>query len=119
MPITNALLVPLIEHEQNGGGESELGVLEAVNKAGGAPFSEDDLFFMNSMSETVSSALNNASLMMAERKLEILKALVHVSSEITSTLRLDRLLQIIVNSPQPCCPSSAAPSRSTSAAGCS
>ncbi len=36
-PITNALLVPLIEHEQDGGGESELGVLEAVNKAGGAP----------------------------------------------------------------------------------
>ena len=36
LPVTNALLVPLIEHEQDGGGESELGVLEAVNKAGGA-----------------------------------------------------------------------------------
>jgi RND family efflux transporter MFP subunit len=98
-PITNALMVPLIEHD-NAGGESELGVLEAVNKAGGGGFSEDDLFFMNSMSETVASALKNASLMYAERKLEILEALVHVSSEITSTLRLDRLLQIIVNSPQ-------------------
>jgi multidrug resistance efflux pump len=53
-----------------------------------------------SMAETVSSALKNASLMFAERKLEILEALVHVSSEITSTLRLDRLMQIIVNSPQ-------------------
>jgi GAF domain-containing protein len=100
LPITNALLVPLIEHEQNGGGESELGVLEAVNKAAGDPFNEDDMFFMNSMSETVSSALKNASLMFAERKLEILQALVQVSSEITSTLRLERLLQIIVNSPQ-------------------
>jgi RND family efflux transporter MFP subunit len=99
LPVTNALLVPLIEHDQNGG-ESELGILEAVNKAGDAPFNEDDLFFMNSMSETVSSALKNASLMYAERKLEILEALVQVSSEITSTLRLDRLLQIIVNSPQ-------------------
>ena len=38
--------------------------------------------------------------MHAERKLEILEALVDVSSEITSTLRLERLLQIIVNSPQ-------------------
>ena len=38
--------------------------------------------------------------MLSERKLAILEALVHVSSEITSTLRLDRLLQIIVNSPQ-------------------
>jgi GAF domain-containing protein len=97
--VTNALMVPLIEHDQNGG-ESELGVLEAVNKVGGSPFNDDDMFFMNSMSETVSSALKNASLMFAERKLEILEALVHVSSEITSTLRLDRLLQIIVNSPQ-------------------
>jgi len=38
--------------------------------------------------------------MLSERKLAILEALVRVSSEITSTLRLDRLLQIIVNSPQ-------------------
>jgi RND family efflux transporter MFP subunit len=98
-PITNALMVPLIEHDKNGG-ESELGVLEAVNKEGREGFSEDDLFFMNSMSETVTSALKNASLMYAERKLEILEALVQVSSEITSTLRLERLLQIIVNSPQ-------------------
>jgi GAF domain-containing protein/multidrug resistance efflux pump len=98
-PITNALMVPLIEHDKNGG-ESELGVLEALNKEGAEGFSEDDLFFMNSMSETVTSALKNASLMYAERKLEILEALVQVSSEITSTLRLERLLQIIVNSPQ-------------------
>jgi RND family efflux transporter MFP subunit len=98
-PVTDTLLVPLIEQGPDGG-ESELGVLEAINKAGGAGFSDDDLFFMNSMSETVTSALKNASLMHAERKLEILEALVHVSSEITSTLRLERLLQIIVNSPQ-------------------
>jgi RND family efflux transporter MFP subunit len=98
-PITTALMVPLIEHEA-GGGESLLGVLEAVNKDAGLPFNDDDMFFMSSMSETISSALKNASLMFAERKLEILEALVHVSSEITSTLRLDRLLQIIVNSPQ-------------------
>jgi RND family efflux transporter MFP subunit len=97
--ITDVLMVPLIERAQDGG-ESELGVLEANNKTGGAGFTDDDLFFMNSMSETVSSALKNASLMHAERKLEILEALVHVSSEITSTLRLERLLQIIVNSPQ-------------------
>ena len=63
-------------------------------------FDEDDLFFLSTIAQTVSSALQNASLMFAERKLEILEALVHVSSEITSTLRLDRLLQIIVNSPQ-------------------
>jgi GAF domain-containing protein len=91
--VKNALLVPLLQDE------SEVGVLEAINKDGN-PFDEDDLFFMSTISETVSSALKNASLMFAERKLEILEALVRVSSEITSTLRLDRLLQIIVNSPQ-------------------
>jgi transcriptional regulator with GAF, ATPase, and Fis domain/multidrug resistance efflux pump len=93
-PITNALLVPLM---QDG---AEIGVIEAVNKAGIAPFDDDDQFFLAAIAETVSSALKNASLMFAERKLEILETLVRVSSEITSTLRLDRLLQIIVNSPQ-------------------
>jgi transcriptional regulator with GAF, ATPase, and Fis domain len=93
-PITNALLVPLMQEE------AEIGVLEAVNKNGDAPFDDDDQFFLTSIAETVSSALKNASLMFAERKLEILEALVRISSEITSTLRLERLLQIIVNSPQ-------------------
>ena len=92
-PVTNALLVPLMQDD------SEVGVLEAVNKQDGV-FDDDDQFLMMSMAETVASALKNASLMLSERKLEILKTLVHVSTEITSTLRLDRLLGIIVNSPQ-------------------
>jgi hypothetical protein len=71
--ITNALLVPLM---QDG---SEIGVLEAVNRGGGKTFDEDDQFFLSAMAETVSNALKNASLMHAERKLEILEALVHVS----------------------------------------
>jgi len=92
-PVVNVLVVPLLQDE------AEIGVLEAVNKEG-RPFDEDDQFFFTSMAETVSSALKNASLLISERKLEILEGLVRVSSEITSTLRLDRLLQIIVNSPQ-------------------
>jgi multidrug resistance efflux pump/transcriptional regulator with GAF, ATPase, and Fis domain len=93
-PVTTALLVPLMHDD------AEIGVLEAVNKAGGLPFDDDDQFFLSTMAETVANALKNSSLMHAERKLEILRTLVHVSSEITSTLQLDRLLQIIVNSPQ-------------------
>jgi RND family efflux transporter MFP subunit len=93
IPIITALVVPLL---QDG---AEVGVLEAVNKDV-PPFDDDDEFFLTTIAETVSSALKNASLLFAERKLEILEALVRVSSEITSTLRLDRLLQIIVNSPQ-------------------
>ncbi len=92
-PVTNALVVPLMQDE------AEIGVLEAINKEDGV-FDDDDQFLMMSMAETIANALKNASLMHAERKLEILKALVHVSGEITSTLRLDRLLGIIANSPQ-------------------
>jgi multidrug resistance efflux pump/transcriptional regulator with GAF, ATPase, and Fis domain len=92
--VRTAVLVPLLQDE------SEIGVIEAVNKSGNQPFDDDDLFFLSTMSETISSALKNASLMHAERKLQILELLVQVSAEITSTLRLDRLLQIIVNNPQ-------------------
>ena len=66
-PVTNVLVVPLMQDE------AEVGVLEAVNRAGGRAFDEDDQFFLSAMAETVSNALKNASLMQAERKLEILK----------------------------------------------
>jgi transcriptional regulator with GAF, ATPase, and Fis domain len=92
--VRTAMLAPLMQDE------AEVGVLEAINKGNGEAFDEDDEFFLSSIAETVSSALKNASLMHAERKLAILEALVRVSSEITSTIRLERLLQIIVNSPQ-------------------
>jgi RND family efflux transporter MFP subunit len=92
-PVSNAVAVALMQDD------AEVGVLEAINREE-RPFDEDDEFLLSSMAETIGNALKNASLMMAERKLEILKVLVQVSSEITSTLRLDRLLQIMVNSPQ-------------------
>jgi RND family efflux transporter MFP subunit len=77
-----------------------VGVIEAVNKMDGTPFDEDDLFVLNSMAETASTALHNAGLLLAERKVEILETLVKVSHEITSTLNLERMLQTIVNAPQ-------------------
>jgi RND family efflux transporter MFP subunit len=93
-PVRTSMLAPLMQDD------AEVGVLEAVNRNNNTAFDDDDEFFLQSVAETVASALKNASLMFAERKLAILEALVHVSSEITSTLRLERLLQIIVNSPQ-------------------
>lgn len=77
-----------------------VGVVEAVNKLGGEPFNDDDLFALTTITETASSALHNASLLMAERKVEVLETLVTVSHEITSTLNLERMLQTIVNAPQ-------------------
>jgi RND family efflux transporter MFP subunit len=80
--------------------ESLVGVVEAVNHLGGKSFDEDDLFVLGSLNETASIALRNASLLLAERKVEILEMLVTVSHEITSTLNLERVLQTIVNAPQ-------------------
>jgi RND family efflux transporter MFP subunit len=77
-----------------------VGVVEAVNKLDGTPFDEDELFTLSSLTETASTALHNASLLMAERKVEILETLNTVSHEITSTLNLERMLQTIVNAPQ-------------------
>jgi RND family efflux transporter MFP subunit len=80
--------------------ESLVGCVEAVNKEDGAAFNDDDLFVLSSLADTASNALHNASLLMAERKVEILETLNHVSHEITSTLNLERMLQTIVNAPQ-------------------
>ena len=74
-------------------------MIEAINKLDGTPFNEDDLFLLNSIAETAASALNNAGLLQAERKVEILETLVKVSAEITSTLDLDRVLDAVVTGP--------------------
>jgi RND family efflux transporter MFP subunit len=76
-----------------------VGVVEAINRLDRAAFDEDELFALGSLTETAAGALHNASLLMAERKVEILEALVKTSAEITSTLDLDRVLQAIVNGP--------------------
>jgi RND family efflux transporter MFP subunit len=77
-----------------------VGVVEAINKLDGTAFDEDELFTLSSLTETASTALHNAGLLLAERKVEILETLNTVSHEITSTLNLERMLQTIVNAPQ-------------------
>ena len=80
--------------------ESLVGVVEAVNRVDETPFDEDDLFVLTNLNESAAIALHNASLLLAERKVEVLETLVRVSQEITSTLNLERVLQTIVNAPQ-------------------
>ncbi len=92
--VTGLIAAPVVE------GESLVAVLECVNKTDGTVFDDDDLFFLNMMAQTASGALRNASLMEAEKKIEILETLVKVSNEITSTLNLERVLQVVVNAPQ-------------------
>ncbi len=80
--------------------ESLVGCVEAINKIESEAFDDDDLFVLTSLAATASNALHNASLLLAERKVEILETLNTVSHEITSTLSLERMLQTIVNAPQ-------------------
>jgi RND family efflux transporter MFP subunit len=89
--ISSLLAAPLMDRE------SLVGVIEVVNRLDGQAFDEDDLFVLTNICETASNALHNASLLQAERKVEILEALVRVSSEITSTLDLNRVLDAVVN----------------------
>ena len=92
--IVSLMIAPIMDKE------SLVGVIEAVNKMDGTLFDEDDLFALGSLADTASTALHNASLLLAERKVEILETLVTVSQEITSTLNLERVLQTIVDAPQ-------------------
>ena len=93
-PVVSLIAAPIMDKT------ALVGVVEAVNKLDGSPFDDDELFTLNSLTETASTALHNASLLLAERKVEILETLNTVSHEITSTLNLERMLQTIVNAPQ-------------------
>jgi GAF domain-containing protein len=94
LPVRSLLVAPIIDRG------ALVGVVEVVNKLDGGGFDDDDLFTLNSLNDTASNALHNASLLIAERKVEILETLNAVSHEITSTLNLERMLQTIVNAPQ-------------------
>jgi RND family efflux transporter MFP subunit len=93
-PVRTLLAVPIMDKT------ALVGVVEAVNQGDGTAFDDDDLFTLSSLADTASTALHNASLLMAERKVEVLETLNTVSHEITSTLNLERMLQTIVNAPQ-------------------
>ncbi|MGH9522822.1 MAG: GAF domain-containing protein, partial [Terriglobales bacterium] len=80
--------------------DSLVGMLECVNKLDGTPFDEDDVFLLATIAESAGGAMHNASLLEAEKKVEILETLVEISNEITSTLNLERVLQVVVNAPQ-------------------
>ena len=92
--IVSLIIAPIMDKE------SLVGVIEVINKTDGTSLDDDDLFALGSLADTASTALHNASLLLAERKVEILETLVTVSQQITSTLNLERMLQTIVDAPQ-------------------
>jgi RND family efflux transporter MFP subunit len=91
--VVSLIAAPILDQE------ALVGVIEAVNKLDETPFDDDALFTLSRLSDSAAIALHNASLLAAERKVEILEALVHVSHEITSTLDLDRVLRAVVDGP--------------------
>lgn len=89
--ITSWMAAPLLKEEE------VLGVVEIVNKADGSAFTEEDLFFLSSISEQATVALHNANLLESERKVHALDALLKISQEITLTLDLDHVLTTVVH----------------------
>lgn len=90
-PLATLMAAPLLKEEEI------IGVVEVVNKQDGGAYDEDDLFFLTSISEMASIALNNANRLAAERKVRELDALLAISKEITSTLDLDHILTTVVH----------------------
>jgi RND family efflux transporter MFP subunit len=78
-------------------GEEVIGAIEVVNRIDGGAFTEEDLYFLSSISEQAAIAVNNAKLLVAERKVNVLDALLSISREITSTLDLDHVLRTVVH----------------------
>lgn len=89
--IESMLCVPLLKDEE------VIGAVEVINKAEGGAFSEKDQFFLSNICEQAAVAVNNANLLKAERKLNVLDALLNISREITSTLDLDHVLTTVVH----------------------
>jgi transcriptional regulator with GAF, ATPase, and Fis domain len=93
-PILSAMAAALMD------GESLVGVLEVLSCNPELQFDDDELFTLVQVAGSAAQALHNASLLEAERKVEILATLVSASQEIASTLNQDRVLEAIVNQPQ-------------------
>ncbi|HEV8662723.1 MAG TPA: GAF domain-containing protein [Candidatus Methylomirabilis sp.] len=73
-----------------------LGVLEAVNRADGAPFDQRDLYLLTSIASLAAAALENARLyQQTEARSAELKTLLQVSGDLTATLDLDAVFDRI------------------------
>lgn len=88
--IESMMCVPLLKEDE------VIGAVEVINRLEGGAFAEKDLFFLGSICEQAAVAIHNANLLKAERKLNVLDALLSISREITSTLDLDHVLTTVV-----------------------
>jgi RND family efflux transporter MFP subunit len=70
-PVGTLIAAPVID------GESLVGVIEAIRLEEDEPFTDDDLFVLTQVASSAAQALHNSSLLQAERKIEILQAIVN------------------------------------------
>ncbi|HEV2171646.1 MAG TPA: GAF domain-containing protein, partial [Candidatus Binatus sp.] len=89
--IESLMCAPLLKDQE------VVGAVEVINRLDGGTFTEEDLYFLTSISEQAAIAIHNANLLEAERKVSVLDALLNISREITSTLDLDHVLTTVVH----------------------
>lgn len=77
--------------------EEVSGVIEVLNRQNSRSFTEDDLFFLASISEQAAISIHNAKLLDSERKVSTLDALLKISQELTSARDLKQVLATVAN----------------------
>ncbi len=92
-PISSLICVPLLRRDK------VRGVVTALNKAPGKKFDEEDLKVFSSLADQIAIALDNSDLFakLKKKRLET-ETLLEVEKSLSSTLNLNQLLEIILNS---------------------
>lgn len=86
------IAVPLVANDEL------YGAIEIINaRIGANDLDEEDLRFVEAISDDAAAALRNGKLFESEKRARDLRALLEVSHEITSTFDIDRILVSIVN----------------------
>ncbi len=81
------------------GREKVLGVLEAINRLDGKPFTEENLTLFSAFAEQVGIAIENSRLYNQVRKEMVEKStLYEIGKKITSSLKLSEVLELIIDS---------------------
>ncbi|HEX9631406.1 MAG TPA: efflux RND transporter periplasmic adaptor subunit, partial [Gemmatimonadales bacterium] len=92
MITTNLMVSPMITKGIT------VGSIQVTNKVGGLGiFDDHDREVLEGLAASAAAALRNAQLHTAEKRARDLAILLEISREITSTLDLDRILQLVVN----------------------
>ena len=92
-PINSIICVPLLRRGRL------LGVVSALNKMNGKEFNQEDLEILSSLADQIAIALDNSFLYRrAKKKTLEMETLLEVEKSLSSTLNLNQLLELILDS---------------------